>query len=247
MGFASGWKSAVQSVAQTVTQLAGQAVSMLSLTLTQTTGNVALLMTTGAKLKLGGGTTDTLVSDGATKITAAGLFNSGDTIRSGNNLSCAGGVLADAGIFEANTNVLAKVIGQAADGATAVGVASDCTITLATAGAKIHSFRNNTTEQSAVDKDGRYINTTPGNSTGAPGNATSNTASGRSAIATGTAAATITNSLVSATSIVFVVLQTADGTLTFVKSVVPAAGSFVVTGNANATGNTNFGWFVFNV
>lgn len=83
-----------------------------------------------------------------------------------------------------------------------------------------------------------------GDSTGTPGNATLNTQKGRSAIAAGAAAVTITNSRVTSSSIVTAVLQTSDGTLTQLLRVVPGSGSFVITGNANATGNVNVGWFI---
>jgi hypothetical protein len=56
----------------------------------------------------------------------------------------------------------------------------------------------------------------------------------------------ITNSLVTATSVVVAVLQFVDATLTQILSVVPGAGSFTVTGNANATAATKVGWIVFN-
>ncbi len=81
-----------------------------------------------------------------------------------------------------------------------------------------------------------------GDSTAAPGNATLNTRKGRSAIAAGAAAVTITNSKVTASSIVTAVLQTNDGTLTQILRVVPASGSFTITGNANATGTTVVAW-----
>jgi hypothetical protein len=84
-----------------------------------------------------------------------------------------------------------------------------------------------------------------GNSTATPGNATINLATGRSAIAAGAATVTITNSLVSATSIVLAVLQTNDATA-ILKNVVPAAGSFAVNLTAAATANTNFGWWTIN-
>lgn len=87
---------------------------------------------------------------------------------------------------------------------------------------------------------------TAGNSTGSPGNATLNTPTGRSAFAAAASAVTVTNSLVSATSIVLPVLQTVDGTLTQILTCVPASGSFTCTGNATATGTTNFGWMVIN-
>jgi hypothetical protein len=51
----------------------------------------------------------------------------------------------------------AKVKGNAADGASAVGVISDTANALSTAGAKLHSFRNNTTEKAYFDKDGGLV------------------------------------------------------------------------------------------
>lgn len=81
---------------------------------------------------------------------------------------------------------------------------------------------------------------------GTPGSATINTSRGRCAFAGGASAVTVTNSLVTAASQILVVLETTDGTLTFIKSVVPGAGSFVVTGNANATGTTKFSFVVHN-
>ena len=81
-------------------------------------------------------------------------------------------------------------------------------------------------------------------STGSPGAATQNTRKGRAAIAIGAAAVTITNSLVTATSIVGVALQSNDATLTQILRVVPASGSFTITGNANATAATNVAWWL---
>jgi hypothetical protein len=75
--------------------------------------------------------------------------------------------------------------------------------------------------------------------TGTPGAATINKPAGRVAIAATASSVTVTNSLVSATSIVLATLQTTDGTLTSIKSVVPGAGSFVITGNAAATAAVN--------
>jgi hypothetical protein len=72
---AGGLKSAGQSVAQTVSQLAGQAVSMLSLTLTQATGQTALLISNaGARLRFSAAGTDFFTSDGSTQIRANGTF-----------------------------------------------------------------------------------------------------------------------------------------------------------------------------
>lgn len=80
-------------------------------------------------------------------------------------------------------------------------------------------------------------------SSGTPGNATINKPAGKFAIALGASAATITNSLVAATSIVLVTKIDNDATLTDFK-VVPGSGSFVVTGNATATAACKFMFFV---
>jgi hypothetical protein len=80
---------------------------------------------------------------------------------------------------------------------------------------------------------------------GAPGSGTINTPSGRFAIAAAASAATITCALCTATSKVLCQVETNDGTLKSV-SVVPGAGSFVVTGNAAATGNTSISFVLVN-
>lgn len=78
------------------------------------------------------------------------------------------------------------------------------------------------------------------------GNVTIDHASGKAAFAAGSATCTVTNNLVTAASTVIPVLQEADGTLTSILRCVPGAGSFVVTGNAAATGVTTFGFIVLN-
>lgn len=80
---------------------------------------------------------------------------------------------------------------------------------------------------------------------GVPGNGTINTPSGRFAIAAAASAATITCALCTANSKVQCQVETNDGSLKSV-SVVPGAGSFTVTGNAAATGNTNINVIVTN-
>ena len=78
--------------------------------------------------------------------------------------------------------------------------------------------------------------------TGSPGAAAQNTLSGRVAIAPGASSVVVTNSKITSTSKVFAQLQTIDGTLTTIKAVVPASGSFTITCNANATGAVNVAW-----
>ena len=78
------------------------------------------------------------------------------------------------------------------------------------------------------------------------GNRTVNRSRGKNAFAIGAAAVTVTNSLVTANSQVICTLEFIDATLTTILTCIPAAGSFVVTGNANATAATKFSWVVIN-
>lgn len=83
------------------------------------------------------------------------------------------------------------------------------------------------------------------NGGGTTGSVTMNTARGIVAFAAASSTITITNSLVTATSTVLVVLQTND-TTAILKNVVAAAGSFVITLTANTTGTTKASFIVFN-
>lgn len=78
--------------------------------------------------------------------------------------------------------------------------------------------------------------------TGTPGTATQNTRRGRVAIAANATNVVVTNSRVTTTSIIHATLQTIDATLTQILSVVPANGSFTITGNAGATTATKVCW-----
>lgn len=83
-------------------------------------------------------------------------------------------------------------------------------------------------------------------SSATPGNVTNNSPRGKAAFAAAGSSVVVTNSLVTAASSVFVQQEAADATLTFITSVVPAAGSFTVTGNAAATAATKFSFLVVN-
>jgi hypothetical protein len=128
------------------------------------------------------------------------------------------------------------------------GVNAHLDFVLSGTGDKVRFFLNSVQEFAVTDLGVRFggnVLIGSGNSTGTPGNATLNFPAGRSSIAAGAATVTITSSFVSATSIIFVALQTNDATA-ILKNVVPAAGSFAVNLTAAATGNTNFCWFVMN-
>jgi hypothetical protein len=76
-----------------------------------------------------------------------------------------------------------------------------------------------------------------------PGSATADTFTGLSAFDATDAAVTITAEKCTAESVVLVQLETVDDTLTRVVVAV-SAGEFTVTGNAAATGVTNFRWAI---
>lgn len=81
---------------------------------------------------------------------------------------------------------------------------------------------------------------------GTPGAATMNAPRGKVAIAAAAASVVVTNSLVTATSQIVATLESADVTLLYIKSVVPGAGSFTITGNAAATAAANIKFMVVN-
>jgi hypothetical protein len=90
------------------------------------------------------------------------------------------------------------------------------------------------------------VNYNPTNTAaGTTGNQTINKPSGTVNIAAAGTTVTVTNSLVSASSIVYAVIRTNDATAT-IKNVVPAAGSFTINLNAATTAETSIGFFVIN-
>lgn len=84
------------------------------------------------------------------------------------------------------------------------------------------------------------------NESGTPGAAVIHRPSGQVAVAIGASSVTVTNDLVTATSVVIATLQFEDATFTQILSVVPGAGSFVITGNAVAAAPTKIGFIVIN-
>lgn len=83
---------------------------------------------------------------------------------------------------------------------------------------------------------------TPGGTTG---NQSISKISGTVNFAAGASSITVTNSLVTASSIIFATVRTNDATA-IIKNVVPGAGSFVINLNAAATAETSVGFFVVN-
>ena len=73
-------------------------------------------------------------------------------------------------------------------------------------------------------------------SSGTPGAVTNNSPRGRVAFAAAASAVVVTNSLVTAASMVSAQLRAPDGALTLLMSCISAAGSFTITGNSITTG-----------
>lgn len=80
---------------------------------------------------------------------------------------------------------------------------------------------------------------------GTTGDRTINKGAGTVNIAAAGSSVTVTNSLVTASTLIFVVVRTND-TTALVKNVVAGAGSFVITMNAAVTAETSIGFFLFN-
>lgn len=80
---------------------------------------------------------------------------------------------------------------------------------------------------------------------GTTGNQTINKPSGTVNFAAAATSITITNSLVTSSSIVFCTVRTNDATAV-IKNVVPGSGSFVITLSSAATAETSVGFFVIN-
>lgn len=100
-------------------------------------------------------------------------------------------------------------------------------------------FRTTSTQQGRIDQMGT-------DSTGTPGAATIDKGTGKSSIAIGAASVTITCSQVVAASRVLITPHARDATCKELI-VVPGAGSFVVSGSANATAALPFSWEVSSI
>jgi hypothetical protein len=98
----------------------------------------------------------------------------------------------------------------------------------------------------AVSKDGKLIFNATNTATGTTGARTINKPSGTANIAAGGTSVTVTNSLVSASSIVYCVIRTNDANATAIKNVVPAAGSFTINLTTAPAAEISVGFIVYN-
>jgi hypothetical protein len=81
---------------------------------------------------------------------------------------------------------------------------------------------------------------------GTPGDVTINTPCGRVAVATGTNVVAVTNSLVTATTVIVGQLAENDATCQSVRYIDPNSGNFEILVNANCAADTNFDFCIYN-
>lgn len=245
MGVFSSWQSAMSGAASIIANLVGQDIVARSISLTQTTGNIAVQLVTGARLKLGGGTNDFLTSDGSNTITAAGTFSSPTIVFTSSLGSGPGAIMATANVTAGDSDFR----GNVANGASSVALAFGNTTALTTAGAQIAAFYSDlfSTRVFAIDQAGKLTAMPTTDSSGTPGNATANTPTGKAAIAIGAATIVISNTLVTANSRIFISPRARDTTGLLPTVTAQSAGtSFTVTTSANCTAALPFDWWVIN-
>jgi hypothetical protein len=197
-------------------------------------GSNAITLTTNQKIQLAPNAT---------------IYSDNASIQANLEVDCSSQILATSfrSYIAANPAV---IYGTVLDGASAAYLVVDGSNALTTAGAAIQKWSNQAVTKAVMDKDGKLVFLATDNS-GSPGNTTINKASGRAAIASGASTVTVTNSLVSATSIVHVQLETSAAGIGGLV-VVPGSGSFTVTSVSGTgvvtvtTAITKFSFVVFN-
>jgi hypothetical protein len=96
-----------------------------------------------------------------------------------------------------------------------------------------------------IENNGKITYWATNTAAGTTGAQTINRPSGTVNFLGSTSALVVTNSLCTASSIVFATVRTND-TTAYIKNVVPAAGSFTINLGANATAETSVGFFIIN-
>ena len=112
-------------------------------------------------------------------------------------------------------------------------------------GGNFVDFQSNTTSLFRVDTNGKITMSATNTTVGTTGNQTINKPSGTVNVAATGTAVTVTNSTVSATSIVTAIARTNDTTC-YVKNVVPGSGTFTINLTGACAAETSFGFVVVN-
>jgi hypothetical protein len=201
---------------------------------TAAAGQTALVGNNGAKF-CPGADTACLTSNGTT-ITVPYLSVSG-------NLGVSGNVRAQY-IYPSSSSAPLELKGNRASTGSAVAVWITNTDPLTTAGDHVVDFGPSDAGAavSYIDIVGAYgMDGT--DASGTPGATTINQPAGRVAVAAAASTLVVTNSIVTADSIVVPVVETIDATCTYAR-VTPAAGSFTITMEAACTANTDVSFVV---
>jgi hypothetical protein len=149
------------------------------------------------------------------------------------------------GITPLGSNVALKIQGRISSGSVTPTVQIGAANTLNGTDQIVGFYNDNlATKVLAVEATGKLLFDNS-DSSGTPGNATINKPTGKCAVANGASAVTITNSLVTAASIVYAVIQDNTDNLA-VRSVTVAAGSFTINLSGVTTGARKVGFVVFN-
>ena len=178
-------------------------------------------------------------------------------------LTNAGGNVTPKGIFGGGNSAGVICFGMdETNGITLIG-ANNANNRIARAGINITNLVNTNASESAdmifltqsggtamsekmrITSGGGITYTATNTAAGTTGNQTINKPSGTVNIAAAGTSITVTNSLVTTSSIVFATIRTNDATAV-IKNVVPSSGSFTINLNAAATAETSIGFFVIN-
>lgn len=208
-------------------------LTALQLISTQTNGNDGLKFNnTGARAHLGPGTFDYLRSDGASTLIV------GTADQAGGNGNLAAKVIASAAANSAQVTFT-----DTTNAKSFYLIVNNSTFTLFNNAVAELCHWTESTKQLSLAADLSFASFTDDSAT--TGNRTVNSVRGFNAFAAASSSIVITNSFVTALSQIVVTIMTADATA-LLKNVVPAAGSFTITLNANTTGITKVAWTVIN-
>lgn len=141
------------------------------------------------------------------------------------------------------TAALQGIVATIGDGSATVGGLT-ATYTDSTNTAKLDNTAHTVIrDETGVNKYNLQRTVTAAGTTGAQ---TINKPAGTVNFAAAATAIVVTDSTAATTSLIFTSIRTADTTCTFVKSVVPAAGSFTITLNAGCNAETSVAFWVTN-
>jgi hypothetical protein len=148
-------------------------------------------------------------------------------------------------VTEAGFPLMDLAVTWNASGVTHDGIKLNVTNTASAAGSKLFDIQIGSTSKFNIQKDGLIGIDQTITGGGTTGNQTINKAAGTVNFAAAASSLTVTNSLVTTSSTIYVTPRTNDATCV-IKNVVPSAGSFVITMTTTCTAETSVGFLVIN-